>query len=128
MAILIADFRAKMPAFADAAKFPDAVVQMYLDLAAVALDPARWGQFFDLGQRLFVAHWLSLDAANTKAAAGGIPGQSGVTASKSVGSVSVSYDNTVGRDPKNAAWNLTTYGSQFATFARMAGAGPQQVI
>ena len=81
--------------------------------------------------RLYIAHFATLylgvpdQGAGRQAIANAGKLQGGIT-SKTVGSVSVGYDNGQAATSDLTgwgAWKLTTYGAQFATMARMVGAG-----
>jgi hypothetical protein len=88
----------------------------------------RWGQFYNTGLRLYVAHNLALERqAARQAASGGAPMGSGVISGRSVGPASVSYDTQFGSENDGGNYNLTTYGSRFLRYLRMAGMGPVQV-
>lgn len=123
-------FRTDYPAFADRVKYADRDVQMYLDLAYASLSSDRWGEYYVMGQELFAAHHLVLDAADNAAAAkGALPGSAGFLASsKSVGGVSVSYDLTGTADARGQSWNTTMYGRRYWRLAAMAGSSPLQVV
>lgn len=123
--LTLATFRAAWPVFADPQEFNDTLVQMYITVAGAALDPNRWGEFYQLGFGLFVAHFLTLDAMDQRTAdAGGIAGTTGgVVSSKSVGAASVSYDTSLGAEEDGGMWNLTTYGRRWLRFARLVGMG-----
>ena len=123
-------FREIMPAFT-AEVLPDAVLQHYIDMANAVVLEARWHRLWKEGMRLYIAHFATLylqgpeDGANRTQIANAGKIQGGMT-SKSVGSVSVSYDNGQAATSDLTgwgAWKLTTYGTQFATLARMVGAG-----
>lgn len=122
------DFREIMPMFG-----PDiveqSVVEHFVQMAHAVVKKARWHELWSEGMRLYIAHHLTLylrssapDGADRNGVlnAGGV---SGVVTSKAVGGINVSYDiNTANGDLAGwAAWKLTTYGTQFATFARMLG-------
>src|ERR1700678_2608703 len=88
-------FYTDFPAFSDEGKYPPPMVLMYLTMAGTSLQARTWGTWLTQGIELWTAHFLTLDAQNDAVAAqGGTPGvNGGVVASKSVGSVSVSYDS-----------------------------------
>lgn len=116
--------------FADVTTYPDSSVQFWLDMAGRALDANRFtDDFIDLATILYVAHFLALDSAATRGAASGAPGigVSGVVASKSVGTVSLSYNTTIGLDQDAGAWNLTSYGVRLWQFIKLAGMGGVQL-
>ena len=80
--------------------------------------------------RLFIAHFVTLflmlpTQGATREEILGASRVGGSISSKTVGPISVSYDNTQATGDLTgwAAWKLTTYGTQFATLARMLGKG-----
>ena len=123
----IAAFRAVFPEFGDAAKYPDAQVQYYLDFAVQSLRPEAWRNLLERGTGLFVAHYLAMSAISR---AGTIPGrgQLGIVASKSVGPARVSYDNSAISAQADAGhWALTSYGLMYWELMRMVGTGGWQL-
>lgn len=122
--------RDRLPAFEDAQRYSEHSMQYYLDLAFAALNRARWGQWFEMGQLWFAAHFLVLeDQDNTAVAAGRPPGQTGagIITSKSVGSASISYDAQAVLEDRGGHWNATAYGRRYLRHSRMAGAGGVQL-
>jgi hypothetical protein len=120
-------FRAMFPAF-DPTIYPDATVQIWLDLGQNFVDCCLWGNLYQFGQGLWAAHELAKMQIAATAAAGGNPsGISGIMNSKSVGPVSVGYDTSIGTEPDAGQYNLTIYGRQYIHFARLMGIGPIQV-
>ena len=126
----IADFRAIMPAFSSDV-LPDEVLQHYIDMANGVIREARWHSLWKEGMRLYIAHFatLYLGVPGAGASAGRIV-ESGKTigaiTSKTVGPISVGYSS--GQEATQdlegyGAFKLTTYGTQFATMARMVGKG-----
>jgi hypothetical protein len=128
------DFKAMYPQFQGGA-VPDTMLSVFLELADKAINIARWRAYWQLAMGLFIAHFATLWATSTgdpdSDAAGVIAaGQArGLMASKSVDSVSYSYDYATSMTDLNgwAAWKLTTFGTQLATIAKMAGKGGMQV-
>ena len=116
----LANFRTLFPEFADTAAFPDATIQMWIIVGEAQMDVTRWGDLYEHGSMLFIAHNLKLvvDGGN----AGG-----GAVSSKTVGSVSVSYDTSQSMLPNAGHWNQTMYGRQFAQLARLIGGGVVQL-
>lgn len=126
-----ADFRAVFPEF-DISRYPDARVQFYLDLSYSSLNPQVWGQRLDAAAGLHTAHQLTL--AGPTVSGGGSGGASsgprlgtGLVASKSIGGVSVSYDNNAGQVDRGGAFNLTNYGKQFLTMLQSGVIGAYQL-
>jgi hypothetical protein len=109
---------------------PVAVILAYITLANASLTIARWFDTWALAMGLFVAHFLTLYArsdGNPNSTLGQIAAQgisTGIQVSKSAGDVSVGYETVKGIEDWGA-WNLTTYGQQLVTFARIIGGGPQ---
>lgn len=122
-------FRNDFPAFSDAARFPDATVNFWLNLGKQMLPADRWCNLLDYGLELFTAHHLAIGDMETKAnAAGGVPGQiKGPETSKSVDKVSVSRDAASVTLTDGGFWNMTSYGVRFLQMARMVGAGGIQL-
>jgi len=125
----VAQFRADFTEFTNATTFPDSGIQFWLTTAYLMLPACRWSTLLDLGAELFAAHNVVLEALATRSVAtGALPGlQLGVVSGKSVDRVSLSYDAQAGLEIDAGHWNLTTYGTRFIRFARMAGMGAIQV-
>ena len=120
-------FRELFPSFSDETIYTDAMIQFWLTQVVVnpPIDEVRWGQFYNLGIMLWVAHNLMYMANAGKLASTGTMGP-GMATSKSVNGVSVGYDLGFGQE-MNAGWYGTTpYGNQFLYYLRLAGAGPIQ--
>ena len=123
--LTVPEFRTIMPAFSDEAKYNDATSAYWINQATTmpVIDPIRWGQFYNMGIGLWVAHILTMGNAQRNMSGYG----SGVPASKSVNGVSISYDTTLGQEANAGFYGLTPYGNMFLHYLRMAGAGPIQV-
>ena len=125
----VADFRAAMPGFT-AEIISDALLGFYVNLAHAVVKEARWHALWPEGMRLYIAHLVTLylqrpeDGATPAEiqAAGKV---SGAVNNKSVGAVSVGYDTSQATQDLTGwgALKLTTYGVQFASFARLLGKG-----
>lgn len=118
-------FRLMMPEFADTDKYSDPILTQYLIIATAALNSNIWLDFLLLGIANYTAHFLVMQArAQADSNAGGIPGEGGgIVVSKSVGSVSKSYDTGGAAELDGGFWNQTQYGRIFLNFARMVGKG-----
>lgn len=132
MTVTAVTFRVDFPEFGTtpgSGAYTDARINFWLSIGTLLLNSTRWGDLLDHGMELFIAHHLTMDATNQKAAAtGGNIGQtSGPLASKAVDKVSASY--TTGEVTLETAghWNLTTYGLQFYALLRIVGAGGIQL-
>lgn len=114
---------------------PDVVLAMYLELAHNAIKEARWHSYWKMAMGLFIAHFATLwamgaaDAASTAADVVSAGEARGLVASKSAGGVSISMDYSTITGGLNdwAAWNMTQYGTQLATLAKLVGKGAMQV-
>lgn len=117
-------FRENFTAFADPTKFPDTMVQGWLDQGYYMVN-CGWGPMAGTGQGLWAAHEMAKLAMAAKlAASGDFYGFSGPMSNKSVGPVSVGYDVRLGYNPKAGPYNLTMYGQQYFMYAEMFGMGP----
>jgi Protein of unknown function (DUF4054) len=125
----IATFRASFPEFADIAVYPDVMITLWSTFATAQVNCNRWGDQTLMGVSLYTAHELVLAAQNQKAGViGGTPGQqAGPANSKTVGTVTASYDASTTTEKDAGYWNLTTYGKQFIRLARIFGSGAVQL-
>ena len=122
-------FRSDFPEFANTAIYSDALVQMWLTVAASLVNGARWMELTNIGLELVTAHHLVLSLRDqTAASVGGVPGlMTGPTSAKSVDKVSTSYDTGAATLDNSGFWSLSSYGIRFLTLARMMGAGGMQI-
>jgi len=129
MSFNVGAFRTSFPEFSSAIVYPDPMITMWAGLAERQVRSCVWKDSVTLGQSLYVAHELTIQAQSIKAASvGGVPGTSGgIANSKTVGSVSVGYDTTSTAEKDAGWWNQTTYGKQFIRLARIFGAGCVQL-
>ncbi|QZN96383.1 DUF4054 domain-containing protein [Symbiopectobacterium purcellii] len=123
-------FRETFPQFADETKYPTPMIQARLVLADALMSESRFGpDVFPYVVCLFVAHYMALNAADSRSAAvGGAGGaNSGIMTAKAVDKVSASYDasNTLNADA--GFWNNTRYGSEFWEYLMIFGAGAIQL-
>lgn len=111
------------------------IIEMYIGLADAVVREARWRKMWKIAMGLFIAHFVTLylqsvTGESSSAAQVIAAGQArGLMSSKSVGDVSVSYDfSAIANGLEGwAAWNLTSFGQQFGTLARMVGKGGMYV-
>lgn len=123
-----AQFRTDFPEFASTTDYTGSMLDFWSSIAAELVSLDKWGNLYNQGISLFVAHNLVLQRKNMNAASGGVPGTStGMLASKAVGRVSVGYDNSNVALDNGGQWNLTTYGMQYLQLARMIGVGGVQL-
>lgn len=131
-----AQFLLDFPEFNIPNRFPPSAVTFWLKVAGLVLT-SRWDDtdngsgvtMLSLGTELFVAHNLvmvkeSLD----RSARGGNPGTDvGILDSKTVGPISVKYDNSLATDLAAGHWASTTYGQRFVELAGFLGSYPIQL-
>lgn len=107
---------------------PSSFMAGLLERVNASVLPSRWGPDWKTAAGLFVAHFAALRLQTY--APGGDPSSVAANAANvgtmrtaSLGDTSVSYDNAAvnAGTEKWGAWNLTTYGTQLATMARMLG-------
>lgn len=141
MTVTAASLRADFTEFADTSLYPEPVVNFWLNVASQLMNKDRWGApapvttpptantLYDIGQELFAAHNLVLEArAMAEAANGAPPGTTtGPVSGKSVDKVSISYAVEGAIEPDAGHWNLTIYGTRYARLVKMIGAGGIQL-
>lgn len=117
------------------AMLPDSIMEMYINSANRTIIPSRWGPDWRMAAGLFMAHLCALRLqtfanGSTPAQVAANSGNSGIVKSATMGDTSVSYDNAAVNSgtEKWGSWNLTKYGSQLATMARMIGIAGMYVI
>lgn len=121
----IDDFRASFPEFSDIVKFPDAQVVYWSSVAECATNEVVFGCMYKNVIYLYTAHTLALAFKNQL---NPIPGQGiGLTSSKSVGSVSTSYDTASIVEEGGGYWNETSYGREYLRLVKLFGVGVRQV-
>jgi hypothetical protein len=125
----IPTFRKAFTEFSDTSKYPDTMITFWSSFTTGMINPCAWGTMTLMGIQLYTAHELVLASQNARAGQiGGTPGlQGGNTSSKSVGSVSVSYDTQTTSETGAGYYNLTVYGKQFYRLVKMFGAGAIQL-
>tara|TARA_R100000365_G_C2747006_1_gene76576 strand:+ start:1022 stop:1405 length:384 start_codon:yes stop_codon:yes gene_type:complete len=125
----IATFRQNFTEFSDTTRYPESLVAFWLDVVTRLLRSDRWADLLDVGLGLALAHHLVLAVRDQNTAqAGKVPGTVlGMQTSKSVDTVSVSYDVSAVTNEGGGFWNMTSYGVRFLGMARMVGAGGCQL-
>lgn len=109
---------------------PSAMMNSFLKMANDVVSPDRWGETWRLAIGLFVAHYATLylktiqnnPDGSTNIAAASAAGQNyGIVTSASLGDASVSYDTSAATNLTTnwGQWNLTAFGQQYASLARM---------
>ena len=114
---------------------PETILSRFVDSANNAVIPSKWGDDWRLAAGLYVAHMAALrlqtyaDGSNPMVTATR-SANVGTVKQATMGDTSLSYDNTAinGGTERWGAWNLTRYGNQLATMARMIGIAGMYVI
>lgn len=121
----LADFRSVFPEFTNATVYPDASIQMWLDVAVNFVSEERWKSSYKLGIMLWTAHNVLVSKKNERAVRNGLAGSvvSGPLSFKSVDKVSGSYSNSAASIEGAGDYNLTPYGTRFKRLLRLFGAG-----
>lgn len=129
MAFEIQPFRVNFPEFNSAEKYPTPTIEFWAGLGELLVRSSIWGNAWNQGMSLYVAHQLVLAQQNQQAASlGGTPGQQGgIANNKTVGSATIGYDATTATEKDAGFWNLTNYGKQFIRLARIFGTRPIQL-
>ena len=115
---------------------PEMVIQMYLEMADSRIKESRWHKSWKIGMCLFIAHYCTLylqtvstpeDGQQVIASAGQIQG---LQTSMSADGVSIGKDySTIVKSEENANdFNLTTFGIQFLSLAKLFGRGGFTVL
>jgi hypothetical protein len=108
---------------------PVVVLQLFINLALASIQQLRWQATWPLGMALFVAHystlWMETETSTPNSTAAEIVTsglQQGVIVSQSAGDVSAGTQPLQGLEDWGSL-NLTQYGVQLITLARIMGAG-----
>lgn len=129
-AMFIADY----PPFKDKTSgeclVPEPMITVILNMCNNIVSEDRWGESWRLAAGLFVAHYATLylrtikDNPEGSTSAEGAVGSGtlyGIISSASLGDASVSYDTSAATNLTTnwGQWNLTAYGQQYASLAKM---------
>lgn len=109
---------------------PSSVMTTFLNMCNDIVSPDRWGESWRYAAGLFVAHYATLylqtiqnsPEGSTRMDQASASGQMfGVVNSASLGDASVSYDTSIATNLTTnwGQWNLTAYGQQYASLAKM---------
>lgn len=121
----IANFRVVFPEFSDTTAYPASQITFWSTIAEAQVVEDNWGDIYAQAVMLYTAHEIVIARQNAAAGTiGGTPGVSGgIANSKTVGSVTVSYDANTQTEKDAGWWNRTTYGQQFFRLMKLYGAG-----
>lgn len=116
MAIANDTFRTNLPEFEDSSKYPDSMLTFQGRIAGIYCSEEKWGELYELGMCLAMAHFMTIAANNMTDA-----GNNGLVSSESAGDVSISFDTGSVIEERGGDWNTTSYGRQFIRMARLVG-------
>lgn len=117
------DVAAFKESFIEFKDFDDAAILFWCEIVKNLISEKRFGAaLYKKMLYLGTAHYLKLSKSGG-AAAGGAGADGRLIASKSVGGVSISYDNTSGQTLNAGQFNETTYGKQFSQLLKLFGGG-----
>ena len=122
-------FRCDFPEFYDESVYPDSLLNFWAVIAENLVDICRWGDIYDQGVGLALAHFVALAVIDqTSQSRGATPGvNSGAITQKKVGDVSINYDATANNIAGAGQWNKTTYGTRYESLAALFGVGGVQL-
>lgn len=109
---------------------PATMMNTFLNMCNDIVSPDRWGETWRMAAGLFVAHYATLYLKTIQGNPNGSPNMQsaaasgqmfGVVTSASLGDASVSYDTSAATNLTTnwGQWNLTAYGQQYASLAKM---------
>lgn len=99
-------------AFVEFDDYPESRVRYFLERAVDAIPEGHFGRETDFGRFLYVAHHLTVLGSGEAGSSVGSTPKTGI-ASKTVGSVSISYDTSSSTEADAGYWNATGYGRLF---------------
>lgn len=118
-AITAERFAEILPEFAPV---PTTAYEPWLTVSKSIVDPQMWGDLYEVGAALWIAHNLAMDkAAKNSGGAGRI---SGPMSMKRVDKVAAGYDTGAVTVAGAGNYNATSYGVRFLEFQRIIGVGP----
>lgn len=122
-------FRAAFPEFTNTTKYPDAQLTFWSAFAEAQLPLCVWKDTKPFAVYLYTAHEITMAYQNVQSStSGGTPGvQGGIANTKTVGSVTVGYDQTLNSEKDAGWWNNTNYGKQLYRLIKIFGAGAIQL-
>lgn len=139
LAMFFEDFPQFKKAGTDGGFAPQAIMQSFIAMANSIVSVERWGEMWRLAAGLLVAHYLTMylrqgkgntDGSQTAQQAADSGALLGIVSSASLGDASVSYDTSSATQATQnwGQFNLTTYGQQYASLARIHCLGGAYVI
>ena len=123
----IETFREHFPEFTSATIYPDALIGFWSAFAELSVSSDNAGDLYVPLVELATAHHITTAANDAvSASSGASPGSGGggVIGSKTIGSITVSYDHSKAMNANADDWNMTSYGRRYWRLMRMLGAGP----
>ena len=109
--ITVEQFRELLPAFSDSTVYPDDEIQSFINLAVVNFNGCFWGSRLQVGEAMWVAHWLTIAGSSSNMPAT-IPMPS-FAISKKVGDTSITYSDKILEQQMQNPYLRTPYGQQY---------------
>lgn len=139
VAMFYEDFPQFKKAGTDGGFAPATMMNAFVSMANSIVSEARWGEMWRFACGLLVAHYVTMYLRQSK---GNVDGSAtaqqaadsgallGIVSSASLGDASVSYDTSSATQATQnwGQFNLTTYGQQYASLARIHALGGAYVI
>ncbi len=127
MTVTPTSFRLNHEEFADDQVYPDTMIDQYIKLAKLFVNPDRWGDATDYGIELWVAHNIAVAAL--KITSGDVFGVLGIHTSEHVGEVGFTADPRLlfGGLDDAGFYARSSFGLQFWQLAKMLGSGGLQI-
>lgn len=118
---------------------PPSMMKVFLTMVNSTVSEARWCETWRLAAGLFVAHYVTMYLRQTGGNTGGSATAKkaantgallGIVSSASLGDASVSYDTSAVTQATQqwGQFNLTTYGQQYASLARLCCLGGSYIV
>lgn len=124
----IKSFRNSFPYFADTTKYTDARISFYQGLSEAMMDKDIWGDLYDYGVQLFIAHNLIAEDMRLLVINGGANSGVGPVSStlRSVDGVTYSNKYMMGYYRNAGFWATSTYGQEYYDLMMLVGMRPTQ--
>jgi len=119
-----ATFRTNFTEFASTTTYPEAMLTFWTSVAGNYVSASKWGDAYDIGMSLVLAHLLVTATANQS---GGTGSGVGLSNSESAGDVSIGYDTANYSEKDGGHWNTTSYGRQYLRMAKFMGGCARQI-
>jgi Protein of unknown function (DUF4054) len=111
--LTVDEFRKLVSEFSDPQKYPDAQIQVYIDLAIPQFNHCVWGYKLKFGEAMLVAHWMAIADAVAKGKLPVYVGSGSLATSKKVGDTAIGYSDVMLKQQAENPYMRTLYGQQY---------------